>query len=87
MAWPLARKSRRPGRRSGRLPLAASVTMQPVLPTSNAVRLRITRVAPFRRISSFFLRLLSNRVTVSRNERGTHYVTPRALTAELGFHF
>ena len=35
---------------------------------SNAVRLRITRVDPSKRISSFFLRSLNNRVTVSRDE-------------------
>lgn len=35
---------------------------------SSAIRLRITRVVPSSRMNSFFLRSLSRRVTVSRDE-------------------
>ena len=60
----ISRGGRRPVRGANRPPLGLQNNY--AASASNAVRFRMTRVEPSRRMNSFFFRSLSKRVTVSR---------------------
>src|SRR5579864_3442186 len=61
-------KSRRVDSRGGEPAVYPGCSRHYAASASSAVRLRITRVDPSKRMNSFFLRSLSSRVTVSRDE-------------------